>query len=44
MRVPLDKGDILKPEVIADAIYFALSQSEGVALNEITVRPSWQER
>jgi NADP-dependent 3-hydroxy acid dehydrogenase YdfG len=44
LRVPLDKGDILKPEVIADAIYFALSQSEGVALNEITVRPAWQER
>jgi NADP-dependent 3-hydroxy acid dehydrogenase YdfG len=40
----LDKGDILKPEVIADAIYLALSQSKGVALNEITVRPSWQER
>jgi len=44
LRVPQDKGDILKPEVIADAIYFALSQSEGVALNEITVRPAWQER
>jgi NADP-dependent 3-hydroxy acid dehydrogenase YdfG len=44
LRVPRDKGDILKPEVIAEAIYFALSQSEGVALNEMTVRPSWQER
>ena len=44
LRIPRDKGDILKPEAIADAIYYALSQSEGVALNEITVRPSWQER
>lgn len=44
LSVPRDKGDILKPEVIADAIYFALSQPEGVALNELTVRPSWQER
>jgi len=44
LPVPWDKGDILKPEVIADAIYFALSQPEGVALNELTVRPSWQER
>ena len=44
LRIPQDKGDILKPEAIADAIYFALSQSQGVALNEITVRPSWQER
>ena len=44
LSIPRDKGDILKPEAIADAIHFALSQSEGVALNEITVRPSWQER
>ncbi len=38
--------DSLKGKValITGAIYFALSQSEGVALNEITVRPAWQER
>ena len=44
LSIPRDKGDILKPEAIAEAIRFALSQPEGVALNEITVRPSWQER
>ncbi|MHC4458918.1 MAG: SDR family oxidoreductase [Planctomycetota bacterium] len=44
LSVPMDKGDILNPEVIADTIYFALSQPTGVALNELTVRPSWQER
>jgi NADP-dependent 3-hydroxy acid dehydrogenase YdfG len=44
LRIPLDKGDILNPEVIADTIYFALSQPAAVALNELTVRPAWQER
>ena len=42
--VPMDKGDILKPEDIANAISFALNQPDGVALNELTVRPNWQER
>lgn len=44
LSVPQDKGDILSPDVIADTIYFALCQPAGVALNELTVRPSWQER
>jgi NADP-dependent 3-hydroxy acid dehydrogenase YdfG len=42
--VPVDKGDILKPEDIADAIVYAVSLPSGVALNEFTLRPSWQER
>jgi 3-oxoacyl-[acyl-carrier protein] reductase len=42
--VPLDKGDVLKPEHIAEAIHFALCRPAGVALNEVTVRPDWQER
>ena len=39
-----DKGEILKPEIIADAIHFAVTRPRGVALNEMTVRPTWQER
>lgn len=42
--VPLDKGDILRPEDIANTIHFALTRPDGVALNEVTVRPTWQER
>jgi NADP-dependent 3-hydroxy acid dehydrogenase YdfG len=42
--VPLDKGEILKPSDIADAIVYAVTRPEGVAANEITVRPTWQER
>jgi len=42
--VPLEKGDILKPEDIANAIHFAVTRPEGVSANELTVRPTWQER
>ncbi|MCD4716725.1 MAG: SDR family oxidoreductase [Desulfobacterales bacterium] len=42
--LPLDKGEILKPEDIAHAIHFALNRPQGVSLNELTVRPTWQER
>ena len=42
--VPVDKGDMLSPEDIAEAVYFMLTRPEGVALNEITIRPNWQER
>jgi NADP-dependent 3-hydroxy acid dehydrogenase YdfG len=42
--VPVDKGEILRPEHIADAIHLALTRPDGSALNEITVRPTWQER
>ncbi len=41
---PLDKGEIMKPEDIANAIHFALNRPQGVSLNELTVRPTWQER
>lgn len=44
LPVPVDKGEILRPEHIADAIHLALTRPEGVALNEVTVRPNWQER
>ena len=42
--VPLDKREILRPEDIANAIHFAVTRPEGVSLNELTVRPTWQER
>jgi NADP-dependent 3-hydroxy acid dehydrogenase YdfG len=42
--VPLDKGEILRPEEIAEAVLYALARPEGVSLNEVTVRPVWQER
>ena len=42
--VPVDKGEILRPEHIAEAIHLALTRPDGVALNEVTVRPNWQER
>jgi NADP-dependent 3-hydroxy acid dehydrogenase YdfG len=41
---PADKGDLLKPEDIAEAIHFALTRPRSVALNEVTIRPYWQER
>ncbi|MFZ0612775.1 MAG: SDR family oxidoreductase [Desulfobacterales bacterium] len=44
MSLPTDKGELLKPEDIAEAIYFALTRPRSVALNEVTVRPYWQER
>jgi NADP-dependent 3-hydroxy acid dehydrogenase YdfG len=31
--LPTDKGDLLKPEDIADAINFALTRPRSVALN-----------
>jgi len=43
-ELPVDKGEILKPETIAEAIYFAVTRPRGVALNELTIRPTWQER
>lgn len=42
--VPLDRADILRPEDIANAIHYAVTRPEGVSLNELTVRPTWQER
>ena len=42
--LPTDKGDLLKPEDIADAIYFALTRPRSVVLNKVTIRPYWQER
>ena len=42
--VPIDKGEVLRPEHIADAIHLALTRPDGSALNEMTVRPTWQER
>jgi 3-oxoacyl-[acyl-carrier protein] reductase len=42
--LPFDKGEILKPEDIANTIHFALNCPQGVSLNELTVRPTWQER
>ena len=44
LPVPVDKGEILRPEHIADAIHLALTRPDGSALNEMTVRPTWQER
>lgn len=44
VRPPTDKGDLLRPEDVADSITFALTRPRAVALNELTVRPYWQER
>jgi NADP-dependent 3-hydroxy acid dehydrogenase YdfG len=44
LPLPLDRDDILKPEDIANAIHYAVTRPEGVSLNELTVRPTWQER
>ena len=33
-----------KRPYIADAIQFALTRPRSVALNEVTIRPYWQER
>jgi NAD(P)-dependent dehydrogenase (short-subunit alcohol dehydrogenase family) len=37
-------GRILRPGDVADAIHFALTRTEGTVLNELTLRPAWQER
>lgn len=42
--IPLKTGEIMKPEDIAAGILFALTRPPGVALNELTLRPAWQER
>ena len=42
--LPTDKGDLLKPEDIADAIHFSKTRPRSVAFNEVTIRPCWQER
>lgn len=42
--IPIDQGDILSPDHIAEAIHFAVTRPDGVALNELTVRPTWQVR
>ena len=44
IQPPTDKGDLLKPEDVAKSIHFVLTRPRSVALNELTVRPSWQER
>jgi NADP-dependent 3-hydroxy acid dehydrogenase YdfG len=41
---PQGPGDILRAEDIAEAVLFALTRPERVAVNEMTVRPYWQER
>lgn len=44
MRMPVDMGDILRPDDIAEAIHFVLTRPAGTSLNELTLRPAWQER
>jgi NADP-dependent 3-hydroxy acid dehydrogenase YdfG len=44
MPLPADRGDILRPEDIADAVHFVLTRPANTALNELTLRPAWQER
>ena len=44
IQPPTDKGDLLKPEDIAENIHFVLTRPRSLSLNELTVRPSWQER
>lgn len=42
--LPADNAELLQPEAIAETILFALTRPSGVGLNELTVRPNWQER
>jgi NADP-dependent 3-hydroxy acid dehydrogenase YdfG len=42
--VPADKGDILTPENVARAMIHAITLPRGTAVNEIVIRPTWQER
>jgi 3-oxoacyl-[acyl-carrier protein] reductase len=44
VTVAAKPADLLRPDDIAAAIHFALSRPAGVAMNDVTVRPSWQER
>lgn len=43
-RVPLaERNKLLRPEHIARAIIHALEYPDGVSINEIVIRPTWQE-
>lgn len=43
-RVPLaERNKFLRPEHIARAIIHALEYPDGVSMNEIVIRPTWQE-
>jgi NADP-dependent 3-hydroxy acid dehydrogenase YdfG len=43
-RVPLaERNKFLRPEHIARAIIHALEYPDGVSINEIVIRPTWQE-
>jgi len=42
--LPVEKERLLKAEDVAETIHFALTRPDSVGLNELTVRPSWQER
>lgn len=42
--VPTDKGDILTPDSVARAMIEAITLPRGTAVNEIVIRPTWQER
>ena len=44
IKLPSGTGDLLKPEDISDSIHFALTRPRSAALNELTLRPYWQER
>ena len=42
--LPKSKDKMLEPKQIADAVHFALTRPDGVSLNDLTMRPTWQER
>jgi NADP-dependent 3-hydroxy acid dehydrogenase YdfG len=42
--IPVDTSTLLEPEDVADAILYAVSLPANVALNQVTIRPNWQER
>ncbi|MCB2186658.1 MAG: SDR family oxidoreductase [Deltaproteobacteria bacterium] len=42
--VPHGQGELLTPEQVAQVIMFALTLPPGAALNEFTLRPTWQPR
>jgi NADP-dependent 3-hydroxy acid dehydrogenase YdfG len=42
--LPLEEEKLLRPEDVAEGIFFALTCPDRVALNELTLRSTWQER
>lgn len=42
--LPVDLDKMIEPAEIAESIYYVLSKPDKIAINELTIRPIWQER